>query len=425
MIDFLSSYMRSRIGRIGALLSVLNYSQAVIGLLISFYLARVLGAEKFGVLSYGIVVGTFVYTAVNFGAERTLVRDLVQREDKAAILTSSLALRGGLGLLALAGMLVILLLRGPAGEKLVVTSLCTAAALFWALFPVAWFDARYQMHRQAMVTLGEKAVYGALIFWALIGRGERDVVLVAFFLLATRATSFAVQMVLAGRSFRPDRDDVRAVARNARWLLRGNALIVLAALANLLISHWNQLVLDVQLSSERLGYYALAFQMIAVVMLLQNQMLRIFFPRIAALTARDADPVLAYSRLRRFAAIAGGMSLLVVVPLYFAAPFIIDVLFTAEYKATLAPLRILCLWVVINGVARIVNAFLINLRLDKAFFWCALLAGGVAVVLGQILIPRFGESGVALALLISHPVSAVAQWAFVRRELGCRLAVAA
>ncbi len=417
LLPSLVPYLNSRTGRIGIILSALNYGQAVVGFFISFYLARQLGPAGFGLYSYGIVVGIIVYTLVNFGAERTLVRDLVQLEDKSQTLVASIALRSFLGLTVLFILIISLPLWVEGNSKKSIVAICALASTFWAVSPAAWFDAQYRMHYHALITFFERLIYALLIYFLVTTSGARGAVSVSLLLLFTRAGSMLFQTYCVREHLHVD---LRTLKPTAAWLFSSNFLIVLAAISNLFISHWNQLVLEDKLSSEHLGYYALAFQMIAVVTLLQGQILRIFFPKIATLTARHADPRRAGRAMLGYMTISSGLSFAVVLPLYFSAPLLLKHYFPPSYSASLAPLRLLCLWAVFNGGARIINAFLINLRLEREFFWSSLLGGLIAVGLGMLLIPKFGESGVALALLISHPVSVSAQAIFVAREISHR-----
>lgn len=417
MITKYLSAVKSPRGRIGVTLSAANYVQAAIGLVIQFSLANRLGPEQYGLLSYGLILGTFLYTVVNFGAERTLVRDLVQGRDEHAAMTASLVLRAVLALAALlvvAGVVVIADL--PRARGLVIL-FCSVAALFWACWPVAWFDAHYLMHRQALIALGEKIVYAVLLFVGFSANPGLTAVAAALFLMLTRGLSLVAQLGVARRTWRATTADLRG---NLRWIVKGNAYIVPAALASLLISYWNPLVLEHQMSAARLGLYSLAFQMMGVVMLLQNQVVRLFFPRVAELVAEGADPVLAERKLCLYPLFGWGLSLAVVVPLLLAAPWVLRRFFAPEYAQALAPLRVLGAWGVFYGGARLINVFLVNLRLERQYLWCSLGAGLSSVILGLILVPRYGEVGVALAMLISHPMSTIAEWFFVKRELARR-----
>lgn len=409
--------LRTPTARIGLVLSILNYAQATVGFFISFYLAKRLGPTGFGLYSYGIVIGTIVYSIVNFGAERTLVRDLVQLENKSQILTASLVLRAVLGF----AVLILIALSFPlwvtGTPKRIIVMACCAGSVFWALFPTAWFDSEYRMHYHAIITFTEKLFLALLVLLLISHGGVSGAVRVAILFMLTRASSMLVQVVFVGQR---TRFDFRMLRPNASWLLSINVMIVLAALASLFISHWNQIVLENRIDAEHLGYYALSFQMTAIVTLLQGQMLRIFFPKIATLTKRASDPSRAKNAMIRYSALISGISILIVLPLYLGAPLFIAQLFPQSYAASLDPLRILCLWAIFYGAARIINAFLINYRLESVFFWSSLVSGAVAATLGALLIPKYGGVGVALSLLISHPISVLIQAYYVLREMARR-----
>ena len=414
VLNRITGALQSPRGRIGFSLSAANYLQAALGFAINFFLANRLGAAGYGLLSYGIVLGTVLYTLVNFGAERTLVRDLVQGEDRHATMTASLILRMILALVVLALVTGVVRIVDLPGQKRSVILLCTGAAMFWSCAPVAWFDAHYRMHQQAWIAFAEKVFYGALVLWGLTRPEGATAVTVAAFLLLARSASLTAQLLAARRTWRPT---LNGLVGQLRWLGRQNVFIVLAALANLALSHWNQLLLEHRLSTAALGYYALAFQMISIVVLLQNQIVRILFPRVAELVRDGADPDLARRKLKVY--VAGGwvLSALLMIPLLVAAPWVLRRFFSPDYAATLPPLRLLAVWAAFFGGARLVNVFLVNLRLDRQYLWCSLAAGATAVLLGFVLIPRYGATGVALALVLSHPVTTGLQWYFVEREL--------
>jgi len=417
LIQAVLTRLNSRLGKIGVTLSVLNYCQAVVGFAVNFYLARRLGAAGYGLVSYGLVAGTIAYTVINFGAERTLVRDLVQRSDPDRVLTASLVMRFLIGVAVVAVLALVLPQVIADVQKMRIVLICTLASVFWAVAPVGWFDTKYRMHHHALITLCERSVYAVLVFIVVLQRGADSVIGVVLCLLLTRLASTAAQLLIVGRQVAFDVTDLRS---NIRWLMSGNVLIVLATLSNLLISHWNQLALEHRLSSSQLGMFALAFQITAVITLLQGQVIRLFVPRIAELTGKDGDAALARRSVVRYAAFCAALSLVIVVPLYLLAPRVITGLFPPEYAGSVAPLRILCLWSVIYGGGRVINAFLVNLRLNRELLMCSVGGGIVSVALGWLLIPLQGPAGVALALLVGHPVSIFAQGFFVRRELDRR-----
>ncbi|MBN2171933.1 MAG: oligosaccharide flippase family protein [Candidatus Krumholzibacteriota bacterium] len=415
LIPLLRASLRSGRGRIAVTLSVLNYLQAGLGFLINLSLANVLGAHHYGIFSLGLVVAGFVTALVGFASERTLVRDLVQSQDRDGVFSASVVLRSLLGLAVLAGVAAFLRWTEPADERFLPLLLCSGAGVLFGLSPTAWFDARYRMHLHAAIALGEKVLYGlALVLAWRAAQGAPTAAGAAVCLLGSRGVGLLVQWLAALRSYRPSFGRLGA---HLRWLVSENWLIVAAGLSSLLYTHFNQIVLDRQHGASELAYYAVGFQLIAIVQLFQAQFVRVLDPGIAAST-REGEPVAALRRqLRRFAGLSALGSAVIALPLLILAPWIIALFFQPEYQASVAPLRLLCLWSLVYGPALVVNRYLINLRLQRDYFIITLGIGLLAVVLGQALVPRFGGLGVVLSLLLSHPLSMALQFARVRARI--------
>ena len=403
--------LRSKRGKTAIWLVVLNYLQAGLGFLIQLWLANLLGAAGYGVLSYCVIIGAFVAVLTAFASDRTLVRDLVQGGDAHEILTASMVLRGGVSLLALIACAIWLLAAPLPAAKAWAIAIGTVSGVLMGLFPTAWFDCRYEMNLHAGITLAEKVLFGVLVgLLLMLPLGVNGSILAVLCLLAARLVSFAVQWGVVLRSFRPRLGRLKA---NLLWLVQQNGLILGALLANLCITHANQIVLDRQDGAARLGYYSVAFQIASVIIILQGQIVRLLGPRVAEIT-QTGSPVDAMRRgLLRFCFYSLLVTVAVVLPLGLFAPWILAICLKPEYQASVTPLRILCVWAVLNGPGIVVNQFLLCLRLNTSYFVLAVIAGGSALVLGQFLVPGYGTSGVAMALLCSHFVSIAAQCALV------------
>ena len=104
------------------------------------------------------------------GFERTLVRDLVQSDNRSTIFSTSLVLRGILTLLVVCGLAVWLVWHRNnfSTEKTATIVLCTAWSFLIAISPKSWFDARYEMGLQGALQLVEKLVYGVLLVFLFV-----------------------------------------------------------------------------------------------------------------------------------------------------------------------------------------------------------------------------------------------------------------
>jgi len=203
-----------------------------------------------------------------------------------------------------------------------------------------------------------------------------------------------------------------------RRYLRGGALFWVAALGNLLMSQFNQVILGDQLRGEALGFYNLAFQIVILIRLLQTQLVRIMAPRIAALTSptRDDDAA-ALSALARLTGLSLALTLPLVGVVHVVAPWVVRTLVGPEYLPSIPILDILLVWVALYGPAVVVNQFLVGLKMSQAYVLTSVSMGVLALVLSVAWIPTWGGVGAALALLSAHGLSIVGQTILVVHRL--------
>jgi PST family polysaccharide transporter len=395
-------------------LLVCNYVQAAAGFAINFWLANRLGSDRFGILGYGLVVASFVTTLVAFASDRTLVRDLIHSDDADAVMTASMLQRLGTTVLVALGCALWLAVDPSIGEKLWPVVLCAIWGALMGLFPTAWYDRRYEMDLHAIILLVEKLLSGVFIAILLTRATASAATMAALGLVASRLLAFAFQWFQALASYRIHPVRLKA---NLAWLTRENTPILGAALANMLLTHGNQLVLGGMKGTAPLGHYVVAFQLIAIVQILQGQIVRLLGPRIAEVTHPKTPALTIRRELVRQVAGSQLVTLAIVGPLAVLAPWIIQICLPPDYAGAVMPLRILCLWCILYGPALVVNQFLLCLRLNGRFFVVTVATGVLALVLGAALIPRLGASGVALSLLLAHSLSIGMQVLMVWRKI--------
>jgi len=406
---------KRRLGKTAAWLLAFRFLQAGLAALISLWLARTLGAEEYGQLGYGLVVSAFVLTFVNFGTDVTLVRDLVQSDDTAATLTASTVQRLVLASCVSVGIVAWSCFFGSGPGNTWAVVICAVWGVMGGLLPTAWYDYRYRMHHHAAIGFSEKILFAIAVVGLIgfFGKGNGAIV-AAICLLASRVVSFVVQWGQTCLTFRPTTRNLRATLRS---MSGANAWIFGAALTSLLITHANQLVLRHEHGAAELAHFFLAFQVISLLQLGQGQIARLLHPHVAELTTTRHSASSVRARMVRYCAWSVLLTMPVVVLLAIFAPFLIRACLTAEFEASILPLRILCLWGLVFAPALVINAFLVGFRLNSHFLGVTVVVGMVSVVLGQLLIPQYGAAGVATVLVLSQSLSVGIQWVLTSRKI--------
>ena len=100
-----------------SILVFINFIIMGLGFLTRVKLANMLGKHDFGLLAYGLALGTFGSVSVRFGMDRTLVRDLVHNRDRfEELVAGSVLLRGIILVFILSGILLWKILCLPSND---------------------------------------------------------------------------------------------------------------------------------------------------------------------------------------------------------------------------------------------------------------------------------------------------------------------
>ncbi len=405
--EYFVTAAKSHEGRVAAKLLVFNYLQAAISFAVSMWLARYLGAEAYGVIGYGISLAAISGTLVDFGGERTLVRDLTHSEDANATMTASMTLRAVLAVVV--GVIGSFWIASSdfAQDNRLPLIFCSLSGLLFGLSPRGWYDYRYEMNAHAWVLLVEKVLYSiSTVCLVLLFPLKVSVLIVACCLLGSRLGSFAAQWWQVRRSYTPVVENLGA---NLRWLVTENTFVAAAMLGNMMAPHVNGLLLGYQKGEASMAHYFLAFQVMAAVQILQQVAVRMLVPRIAEVTRPGTSVALMRGRFVRFAMYSLTITLVLVVPMILLAGWMIGSFLPNNFQASVLPLRLLLFSCIAHSMGLVFNHFLICLRKNSHYFTTSIGKGLLAIALGWLLIPQYGAVGVALTILLCATLTMMVQ----------------
>ena len=388
--------------------SGLNYFQAALSFGTSLLLARMLGSELYGYYSFGLVFNTTLFILVQFGMDKTLVRDLVQGKRVEHLLWAAtyfkIALSAlGLGVVAFWAFGV----SNASADKVYIALLFALSGCIYGISPRAWFDYTGQIKYHAILMLLERLLFaiGAVILLFYYNQPE-IIIHVALVLLGGRVVMSLLEWRYVFQTLRPVK--IRALRYTLTQLAFKNVWVWMAAVSNLFMTHVNQFLLDMHMGTTQLGYYGLAFQLIMLVQLVQSQVLRLATPSIAE-TVKTATRMVVLRKYRWDILLCLTMTNIILIPVYWVSPWLIDFLVGAEYAGALPIFRVLCFWSLVYGVALINNQYLLSYHLQKPYFYTTLIFGCMSLIMAYHFIQMFGGVGAALSLLLAHAGSVAVQ----------------
>jgi O-antigen/teichoic acid export membrane protein len=379
----------------------------------TIYMARVLGAQMYGVIGFATAVLLYLNRVADFGIELSGARDLARDPTRLQSLASSVLtvrLLFAVGLVAVTSLAGLLLLPHPDGVILSVYSLTLLAVGGGT----RWIYLGLERARLVAIarTLGELTM-AALVFALVHAPG--DAVRAPWAQVAGDGLAALLLMLWLRRSghalsLRLDWPAVRPLFRRA-WPL------VLSALLGLVIYNSGLIFLRVFQGSAAVGYFAAANTLISFLVNLGLSYRMSLLPTLSRLhDARSQQIDLYHAAMAHVFAIAFPIGL----GGFLLAPQIIEVVFGNTYAAAVPALQWL-IWSVPLCLLRDVPsaALLANAREDQ-FFRLTAWGAALNLLLNLLLIPRFGLVGAGMATVATEILRLVIALAYVRSH-GFRL----
>ncbi len=332
-----------------------------------------------------------------FGSEKTLVRDLVQLKEnsKEYFVSTSLARISLTGVCAIAVILYAFLCYEDNIKIYVACTFCVLASIINASTR-AWFDVNGRLQQHAIITLVERTIFVSSIVVAIYLGNSTALLLFVLIYCFVRIASNLLQWKLIFKDLVPG---LRNTRPSIIYLVKKNKWIWLAAIGGMLLIQGNQLLVESRLGVAELAVFMFAFQILQLVGILQNQILRLSTPQIATV-AKLTDHKDRLHFYLRITLLSVATSLLILLPTYFLVPYFIDYFLSVDYIQSIPIFNILLIYSLIRGLSLINEQFIIALRLEFTYFGLYIFFGVLSILLSLYLVEYYGGVGVAMAIAI-------------------------
>jgi O-antigen/teichoic acid export membrane protein len=376
-----------------------------LGLFVTVLVARYLGPEQFGLLTFALAVVGLFGTLAALGLNGIVVRDLVRHPRSAEITLGTAAVMQFLGGSLAFGLAVwtTSLLR-PHDQLLQTIVVVLAAAMLFKGTEIAvyWFEATVQSKYTVWVKTGLFLVASVVTisFVAL------NAPLVAFAWLILVETVLAALILIVVFAFRgPGFWSLRVRLERMVSLIRDSWPLMLSGLAIVVYMKIDQIMIGQLMGNDSVGIYSAAARISEAWYFIPMAVVASVFP--AILHAKKKSELLYYQRLQKLYDVMVILSIAVAIPMTFLSDWMMLTLFGDAYKQAGAVLAI-HIWAsvfVFLGVAS-GKWFLAENRQMLGLQRTAL-GALVNVVLNFALIPGFGVVGAAVATVISQAIAAL------------------
>ncbi len=376
----------------------------VLGALVGLVVARYLGPERLGSLSYGMALVTLLGFVPSLGLDAVLKRELLAAPERVMeVMTSGWVLRLGAGAFGCAA--VVVFARSGVGLTEEESRLLTVLALLLfqpAFFlPELWLQAHLRAKMASAVQLGTLAVTSVLRVWLI----ALDAPLVSFaWMLAGEMVLGAVGFGLVAHRAGLRMHWAAARGRTMRRLLAEAWPLMFAGLAIAVYMKIDEVMLRQLAGREAVGIYAAAAKLSELWYFLPMALASSVLP--ALLRAKEKDVAEYNLRQQQYYDLSTAVAYGLALPIGIAAPWIVRVAYGPAFAAA-GPILAVHIWsgvFVFLGVAR--GQWLVNEGLQKFYLVATCAGAGANVALNFVFIPKWGGLGAAWATVISYGLAA-------------------
>ena len=212
----------------------------------------------------------------------TLMRDLVHEEEPKSVLKAATYINLTISIFTLSSVWIWMSFQDMGAINRATVMLLALAGTSLGVSPVAWFDYKGHIHRQAVIFASEKLFFLlSVITIVLFSNHSTAAFQAAIALLSCRLLCAVREWQFVFRNF----DGLSTqTGLYIRKLLTKNIWVWVAVVGNLLMAQGNQLILKSTTDKAQLASYAVAFQLIKLIRFFLKQLFLLMAPTIAELT---------------------------------------------------------------------------------------------------------------------------------------------
>jgi PST family polysaccharide transporter len=370
-----------------------------VGFLLGLWIARYLGPEMFGILSYAqAFVAIFLYIA-SLGLDSITIIKLIERpQDKDKILGTVFLLKLAGGFLAfLATTLLILLIQSTDTRMIWIVSITAAGSVFQSLDAIVFY---YQS-----ITQSKYIFYAKNGAFVLLSGAKMILIFVQAPLIAF-AWAGLLEIVLGSlllvfyytytnnkiRLWRLDKPLMLS-------LLTGSWPLVLSGMCIHIYMRVDQLLIEKWFGLSQVGVYTAATRLSEVLYFIPMSLIASMFPSI--LKAKESGLALYNDKLKKVFFLLSLFSYAVSIPMTLVAHPLIQILYGNPYAGSATVLQV-HVWIILLVSFQIITSnWFVSEQKQIHDFYRNVFGLALNVGLNLLLLPVFGVMGAAYATILS------------------------
>lgn len=370
-------------------------------------LARQVGPTEFGIYAACMTLAKITSVAFALGFDTWFLRAGARTTDDNALATANgnlLAIKGGLGLVWFALLMLLAPALAPATFPAAVLALCAGIVWLEEIALIAWttFGARLQ-NRSASTLL---VIFQALVTAATLGAlllGVDSLATILAARLAAAAVGAAISLYWLLRRW-----GISFALEQTPQMLRGTSPFALSVLLSVVYGSIDVLIVAQLLGPEATGLYSPASTLLVMLYLVPTAAYSVMIPVLSRLHSVDLAQLLKSARRFQWASLALGI--VMGLTLWLVAPWLVALLYGPQFAETANLLRWLSPVLALHCVSFAFGAQLTATGRQSRRLLVQAVACVVSIAGNLALLPRLGLMGAIYTFYLSEITLVLGYW---------------
>tara|TARA_B110000977_G_scaffold201487_1_gene296351 strand:+ start:2472 stop:3833 length:1362 start_codon:yes stop_codon:yes gene_type:complete len=376
----------------------------IVALFIGVWVARYLGPEQFGLLSYAQSFVALFAVIASLGLDSLVVRELVKDESRAETLLGTsffLKIFGAFSMLIFLAIALQFTSNDFYTKALIF--IIASASIFQSFNVVDFYFqskvmSKYIVYANVISLLFSSVVKITLIIsnaglesFVFVYVFDSIVLAIGYLYYFFKHSDFKIQKLIFCKS-------------TAILLLKDSWPLILSGIVISVYMKIDQVMIKQLLGDEAVGQYSAAVRISEAWYFIPGVIASSLFP--AIINAKKHSEELYYKRIQRLYNLMVWIAIAIAIPVTFLSDSIINLLYGGQYNQA-GGVLLIHIWAgvfVFLGISS--SMWYLTENLQKLLFWRSFYGMLVNIALNIILIPSYGIKGAALATLFSQIVAA-------------------
>ena len=370
-----------------------------VSLFVGIYVARFLGPEKFGLLSYALGFVMLFGTIASFGLNEILVRELLQEKTQIKELLSTAFFIRVFGFLMM-GCIIIFALQFTNDDKythLMITII--TLSIFFQSFNVidCYFQSQVQSKYVVIVQFIQLLITSLIKIFLIINKAT----LIWFAIVFLIDQALLAILLLSIYRWKKEWFSVFSVRwKLAKQLFTNAWPLIFSGMMVSIYMKIDLIMIKEMLDAKAVGIYAAAVKLCEVLYFLPVVVMSSLFP--AVVEARKKDLIVYRKQVYRIYEIMIGATAIVAIITTFLADWIVNILYGSIYQEAATILQIYIWAFVFVSLGVVSSKYLVAENLGIYALYRAVVGAIINITLNWYLIPVYGIKGAAFATLITQ-----------------------